>query len=100
MRPIDVSFQLDVSIRARPWSPRRLLSGGRPAAWLVLGAAVVFFALPVVWLLLEATRTQADAAAGGPLGFGSFGQLQLNWDVLTETFGKLGTWIGNSALYS
>ena len=60
----------------------------------------LFFALPIVWLLLESTRTQQAATSGPVLGFGSLGQLRLNWQVLTAVFGELGTWVGNSALYS
>jgi multiple sugar transport system permease protein len=101
MRSLDISITLDISVRSRPWSPRRLVPGVRQLiAWCLLAAAGIFFALPVVWLLLETTRTQADAADGSPLGFGSLGQVHLNWDVLTHTAGELGTWLGNSALYS
>ena len=45
-------------------------------------------------------RTQADAVSGSPLGFGSLEQLRLNWNILTETFGQLGTWLGNSVIYA
>ena len=101
MRRFDISLRLDVSISPRPWSARQLVAANRRLlGWIVLGVAAVFFVLPVLWLLLESTRTQADSAAGPPLGFGSLSQAHLNWDVLTETFGSFGTWFGNSALYS
>lgn len=94
MRQVDISLRLDVSVRPRPWSPRRLV------VWAVLVAATVFFTLPIVWLLLESTRTQADSVAGPGLGFGSLKQAQLNWHVLIETFSQFRTWLQNSAIYS
>ncbi len=63
-----------------------------PARWLgrVLVVAVlaffgVFFALPLAWLLLAATKstTQLNGLGGEqPLSFGSFDQLAENWSAL------------------
>ena len=103
MRPVNISVRLDVSITPRPWSPRRLLARG---AWRlivlgVLAVAVIFFVVPIVWLLLESTRTGPQSQFGSPLGFGSFNQLLANWQVLfSGLLGQTGTWLANSALYS
>ena len=82
-----------------------------PGRWLgrVLVAAIllffaVFFVLPLAWLLLAPTKTQAQLNGfngEGPFSFGSFGQLAENWTALT-TFqnGIIWTWLGNSVLYS
>jgi multiple sugar transport system permease protein len=67
----------------------------------VLAVAVIFFVVPIVWLLLESTRTGPQSQFGSPLGFGSFNQLLANWQVLfSGLLGQTGTWLANSALYS
>ena len=101
MRSIDVSVRVDVSIA--PWSRRELLTWGTRRLFLVvvLGVAALFFALPIIWLLLEPTTTGLDAQAGSPLVFGSLEHVQLNWQVLfSGTLGPIGTWLWNSTLYS
>jgi multiple sugar transport system permease protein len=106
MRTVDISVTLDVSITRHPWSPRRLLarSGRRLVLWAVLAVAAIFFVVPIVWLLLETTRTGQtgpDSQIGGPLGFGSFSQLLANWQMLfSGLLGPIGTWLENSTLYS
>src|ERR1039457_5160360 len=99
MRPVNISVRLDVAITPRPWSPRRLLARG---AWRlivlgVLAVAVSFFVVPIVWLLLESTRTGPQSQFGSPLGFGSFNQLLANWQVLfSGLLGPSGTWLPDS----
>jgi multiple sugar transport system permease protein len=67
----------------------------------VLAFAAIFFVVPIVWLLLESTRTGPQSQFGSPLGFGSFNQILLNWQLLFSGFlGQTGTWLANSALYS
>jgi len=103
MRPVNISVRLDVSITPRPWSPRRLLVWGawRLIMFGVLGFAAIFFAMPIVWLLLESTRTGPGSQFGLPFAFGSFHQVLLNWQVLFSGFlGPTGTWLANSVLYS
>jgi len=103
MRPVKISVSFDVSITTRAWSPRRLLATGarRLIVFGVLAAAATFFVVPIVWLLLESTRTALQAQFGSPLGFGSFNQILLNWQVLFSGFlGPTATWLANSALYS
>jgi len=81
MRSINVVARIDFSIAPQRWSPRRLLAWGarRLVLWCVLAVAAMFFAVPIVWLLLESTRMGPDSALGPSLGFGSFNQVLLNW---------------------
>jgi len=77
--------------------------GRRVLAWAVVAVAAVFFLAPIVWLLLEPTRTAPDALAGPALGFGSLHLVGVWWQVLLSDTGIGGstlTWIENSALYS
>jgi multiple sugar transport system permease protein len=71
-------------------------------AWLIVIAAFfIFFALPVIWLLLAPTKTDAQLVTGGPLAFGSWHDLRLAWDhVAAFDSGIIFTWLGNSAVYS
>ena len=85
--------------------PRRVR---RPAAataqvlpGLLLLAFVVFFVLPVIWLLLAATKTDPQLVQDNPLSFGSWHALRENWDALTGFQGDvILLWLRNSALYA
>lgn len=102
MRPVNISVRFDASVASQPWSPAS--SARRLVLWVALGGVAIFFAAPVVWLLLETTRagqTGPDSQIGAPLGFGSFHQLVQNWQVLfSGLVGQVGAWLANSALYS
>src|SRR6476646_6807726 len=56
---------------------------GNPLPALVLGLFVVFFLLPVLWLVLAATKTDDQLVHGNPLSFGSWHALSANWHALT-----------------
>ncbi|WP_258065801.1 carbohydrate ABC transporter permease [Pseudoclavibacter sp. RFBA6] len=79
-----------------------------PGEWImriVLGAViasfVVFFLLPIVWLLLAGTKDARSLLLENPMSFGSLEQLATNWEQLFSfQNGIFLTWIGNSALYS
>ena len=86
-------------------------AGSNPARWLgrVLAFAliaffVVFFVIPLAWLLLAPTKstTQLYGLNGEqPFSFGSFEQLAENWNNLVAfQDGIIWTWLGNSVLYS
>jgi multiple sugar transport system permease protein len=102
MRPLNISVKFDVSVTAQPWSPAS--SARRLVLWAVLVAIAIFFAVPIIWLLLETTRagqTGPDSQIGAPLAFGSFHQLAQNWQVLfSGLVGQIGTWMTNSVFYS
>jgi multiple sugar transport system permease protein len=67
----------------------------------VLAVFVVFFVLPVLWLVLAATKTDQQLVHDNPLSFGSFHALKANWDALTAfQDDAVMQWLGNSALYA
>ena len=89
--------------RPRARAPRRAASGvtGRVLWLIVIAGFFIFFALPVVWLLLAPTKTDGQLVAQSPLSFGSWHGLRLAWDhVAAFEGGIIFTWLGNSAIYS
>jgi multiple sugar transport system permease protein len=85
--------------------PRRAPRPSRPAGQLLAGLLlivfVVFFILPILWLVLAATKTDAQLVHENPLAFGSWHQLRVNWDALTEFQGDvILLWLRNSAVYA
>ncbi|MET7697426.1 carbohydrate ABC transporter permease [Streptomyces sp. NPDC005485] len=73
----------------------RLLTGS------VLAAFLAFFVLPVLWLVLAATKTDQQLVHDNPLSFGSFHALKSNWHALTAfQDNAVMQWLGNSALYA
>ncbi|MFJ6983794.1 MULTISPECIES: carbohydrate ABC transporter permease [unclassified Streptomyces] len=88
-----------------PPAPRRLLQPGRALSFLVVGvllaALLVFFVLPVLWLLLAPSKTAAEVVRDNPLSFGSFHQIGAAWQHLFSfQDGAMLTWLRNSAIYS
>jgi multiple sugar transport system permease protein len=68
---------------------------------LALGFFAVFFAGPLVWLLLAPTRTGYDLATGPAFAFGSLGNIARTWHQL-DAFGDhlFRRWMENSILYA
>nr|WP_244453866.1 carbohydrate ABC transporter permease [Streptomyces malaysiensis] len=65
----------------------------------VLTAFVVFFVLPVLWLILAATKTDHQLVHGNPLSFGSWHTLKANWNALNAfQDSAILLWLRNSAL--
>jgi multiple sugar transport system permease protein len=86
------------ALRARPRTARR---GLNPLPALVLVLFLVFFVLPVVWLVLAATKTDDQLVNSHPLSFGSWQALQANWDALMAyQDDAIFLWLRNSAVYS
>ena len=82
-------------------APRPSRAAGQLLAGLLLLVFVVFFILPVIWLLLAATKTDAQLVQDNPLSFGSWHQLRVNWDELTGFQGDaILLWLRNSAVYA
>jgi multiple sugar transport system permease protein len=80
-------------------SPRGWL--GRALAIVVALAFVVFFLLPLVWLLLAPTKTPLQLLTDNPFSFGGLGALVDNWQSLSAfQNGIVWTWLGNAAFYS
>ena len=88
--------------RPRPRRPRRpARAAGQILPGLLLTAFGVFFVLPLIWLLLAATKTDAQLVQDNPLSFGSWHALRQNWDALTSFQGDaILLWLRNSALYA
>ena len=73
----------------------------KPLSALVLLLFLVFFVLPILWLLLAATKTDDQLVHGNPLSFGSWSALRANWDALTGFQNDaIFLWLRNSAVYS
>ena len=76
-------------------------AAGQILPGLLLTAFGVFFVLPLIWLLLAATKTDAQLVQDNPLSFGSWHALRQNWDALTSFQGDaILLWLRNSALYA
>ncbi|MFI8632308.1 carbohydrate ABC transporter permease [Microbacterium sp. NPDC077663] len=94
----------DLATRARSakradLSPARWI--GRALVVVILAVFVLFFAVPIVWLLLAPTKTARQLLLDGPFAFGSFGTLVSNWTELMQfQNGVVWAWIGNSVLYT
>jgi multiple sugar transport system permease protein len=93
---------------SKPLPSRRAAPVGRsgrtrlnPLPAVVLVLFLIFFVLPVLWLLLAATKTDDQLVHTNPLSFGSFHALKDNWDALTGFQSDVVfTWLRNSAVYS
>lgn len=83
----------------------RRARSSRALSFLVVGvlltSLLVFFVLPVVWLLLAPSKTAGEVVNDNPFSFGSFQQIGAAWQHLFAfQDGAMGTWLRNSAIYS
>src|SRR5579872_12170 len=89
--------------RARP-RPRRLspASVAVTGIWaVILLAFAVMFGLPLLWLLLAPTKTDAQVVNWTPISFGSFGNVGNAWmNLMSYNDRELLTWLKNSLIYS
>ena len=84
-------------IRPRPANPLR----ANPFPAILLVVFLLFFVVPVLWLVLAATKTDDQLVHGAPLSFGSWHALSANWHALTGyQDDAIFLWLRNSALYS
>ncbi|MDQ1571649.1 MAG: multiple sugar transport system permease protein [Actinomycetota bacterium] len=68
---------------------------------LILALLLVFFVLPVIWLVLAPTKTAGELLSQSPLSFGAFSNIGLAWSHLVSfENGILFVWLKNSAIYS
>ncbi|MGV9351591.1 carbohydrate ABC transporter permease, partial [Streptomyces spiralis] len=82
---------------------RPSLSGwsGRSIIGVLLAVFVLFFAVPIVWLLLAVGKSSKSLVVADPFSLGSWSDLVANWHQLFDfQDGAVTTWIGNSALYA
>ena len=68
---------------------------------LLLAFLLVFFVLPVIWLLLAPSKTAGEVVRDNPLSFGSFHQIGAAWrHLFAFQDGAMSRWLLNSAIYS
>jgi multiple sugar transport system permease protein len=68
---------------------------------VVLATFAVFFAAPILWLLLAPTKTDKALITNSPFSFGSFHQVALAWkhlDAFSDHVYR--RWIGNTLYYA
>jgi multiple sugar transport system permease protein len=76
------------------WSGRAIVS-------LIVAVFVLFFAIPLVWLLLATTKSAHGLIVDNPFAPGSAGDLATNWSQLFGfQDGAVTTWMTNSAGYA
>lgn len=76
------------------WSSRALLG-------VILLLFVLFFVIPIVWLLLAVTKSSRALILANPFSIGSWTDFLANWNQLFAfQDGAVTAWIGNSALYA
>lgn len=81
-------------VSLRGWS-------GRAVAGLVLVVFVLFFVIPIVWLLLAVTKSSRALIVDNPFSLGSWTDFVANWNQLFGfQDGAVTTWIANSAEYA
>ncbi|MEW2524995.1 carbohydrate ABC transporter permease [Streptomyces sp. NPDC047071] len=80
-----------------PPRPRLL---GRATVNAVVGLFVLYTLLPVLWLVLAATKTRDALFSSSLLSFGDFSPARNVKDVFAMDGGLYGRWYGNSLLYA
>ncbi|PPF65062.1 ABC transporter permease [Clavibacter michiganensis] len=76
------------------WSARALISA-------VLLVFVLFFLIPIIWMLLATSKTGRELVTLNPFLFGTFDGIIQNWNQLfAYQDGAVGTWIANSTIYT
>ncbi|WFE34662.1 carbohydrate ABC transporter permease [Micromonospora sp. WMMD975] len=74
---------------------------GRAVLGAVVTVFVLFFVVPIVWLLVATTKSARDLVGTDPFRPGSLGDLSDNWHQLFGfQDGAVTTWVANSALYA
>ncbi|WP_410791166.1 carbohydrate ABC transporter permease [Kribbella sp. C-35] len=74
---------------------------GRTIAGVVMTLFVLFFAIPIVWLLLSVTKSAKALTVSNPFSVGSWHDFVANWNQLFDfQDGAVTTWIANSAVYA
>jgi len=76
-------------------------TGALALRFVTLSAFALFFVVPVLWLILAPTKSDAALVSSGPFSFGSFHQVALAWQHLDGFSDHIfRTWMGNSLLYA
>ena len=82
-------------------NPPLRFNPGRFAVLATLGFAVCFYGIPLLWLFIAGTRSEASLLGESPYALGSWDAFARTWTNLTtyNNF-QIGTWALNSAIYS
>jgi multiple sugar transport system permease protein len=73
----------------------------RGLRFAILAAFAVFFATPLLWLILAPTKSDEALVTHGPFSFGSLHQVALAWQHLDAFSNHIyRAWIGNSLVYA
>lgn len=102
---MSASEQLTVKTDA-PRGSRSLTPGpgrwiGRVLAWSVIGVFLLFFVVPIAWLILAPTKTARQLLLDNPFSFGGFETLAANWgELMAFQNGIVWVWLGNATLYT
>jgi multiple sugar transport system permease protein len=86
-----------------PTGRRHGLGGwsGRTIIGVVFAIFVLFFVIPIIWLLLATTKSARGLIVRNPFAPGGLGDLRTNWHQLFAfQDGAVTTWVANSALYA
>ena len=68
--------------------------------WAVLLMFLIYFVIPIIWLLLAPSKDTSQFSSLNPLAFGSFSQYMTAWkNVLSYQNGEVGLWFRNSLFY-
>jgi len=102
--PTAVASSARTARAARPGRPTRRRSSLRPrksvAFTLMMSILVIYSLLPLAWLVINATKTQAGLFSSFGLSFGDeFVLFQNIWETLTYRDGIFLRWFGNTLLY-
>ncbi len=102
--PTAVASSARTARAARPGRPTRRRSSLRPrksvAFTLMMSILVIYSLLPLAWLVINATKTQAGLFSSFGLSFGDeFVLFQNIWETLTYRDGIFMRWFGNTLLY-
>jgi multiple sugar transport system permease protein len=69
--------------------------------WIAILAFVVFFVVPVLWLVLSPSKSDGDLVRSAPLAFGSLQGYADAWhNIVRFENGAILVWLKNSAIYS
>jgi multiple sugar transport system permease protein len=75
--------------------------GGKALMFAVLAIFVLFFLIPVLWLVLAVTKNATTLDTHNPYSFGTWHDLRANWDALMAfQDGAVKTWLLNSVYYA